>query len=190
MSIVHRGVPVPSSGVRVKAYPAQAELGRGTPVGVARDSSGSWAGFARRSVATDWRLGVAAVAARQFQQYGQAGDLVRGQVAQQLFGKVLNRWIGFSQESEARGGDLCPDHAAVALVALLADELEHLQPGEQAGNIGLGRDHAIADGRAGESLRLGAAQDAQHVILRGRDAPRADLALEGALQAVGRAQQV
>ena len=45
-------------------------------------------------------------------------------------------------------------HAAVVPVAVLPDELETLEPRQKARDIGLGGDHAIADGRAGKSVRV------------------------------------
>ena len=48
--------------------------------------------------------------------------------------------------------DLRPDHAAILTVAVLPDQLEAFQPRQQARDVGLGRDHAFADGRAGQPL--------------------------------------
>ena len=94
------------------------------------------------------------------------------------------------QEIETGFGDLRPDHAAVVLVALLANQLVAFRRGEQPRDVGFGCDHAVADGRAGEALRMRAAQDPQHVVLRGSDAPFAGRALDCTFKAIGCPHQV
>ena len=68
--------------------------------------------------------------------------------------------------------------------------LEALEPRKKPRDVGLGRDHALADGCAGKPVGMRAAKNAQDVVLRCGEAPAADLPLEGALQAIAAAQQV
>ena len=93
-------------------------------------------------------------------------------------------WVGL------RLAPLPKKPAPVVPVALLANGFEGLEPGEQAGYIRLGGDHARADGRTGKSVRLRSAQNAQNVVLRGSNAPIAGFQVESAVQAVGSAQKV
>src|ERR1700678_436366 len=122
-------------------------------------------------IATYRRLCILAAAAGNLQQADELGQLGPAQVPEELDGQVLNDRVHFFQQLKSSWRDLGPDHTAVVLVALLADKLESLEPGEQAGNIGLGGDHAVADSRTGEAVRLRTAQDAQDVVLGGGDAP-------------------
>ena len=64
----------------------------------------------------------------------------------------------------AGGRNLRPDNAPVVFIPLLADELQSLHARQQASDVRYGCDHAVADGRAGQSLRMGAAQNAQDVV--------------------------
>lgn len=86
--------------------------------------------------------------------------------------------------------NLRPDDSTILAVAMPADQLEALQAGQQAGYVGLRRDHASPDGGAGESLRRGTTQDSQDVVLRRGQSPAAGLLLEGPLQAVRSAHEI
>src|SRR6185437_10382760 len=93
--------------------------------------------------------------------------------------------IHFLQQSEPGVGDIGGDDSLVLFLALLSEEMEGLEPSKQARDVWIGRDHAIADARAGQPVRMSPAQDAQHVVLRGGDVPAFRIALHGALKAVG-----
>jgi hypothetical protein len=111
-------------------------------------------------------------------------------VAQQACRKVADEWIHFTQQLEARFGDLRPHHSSIFLIAVLPDKFERLEPPQEPRDIRLCGDHAVADGRALQPLGLGSAENAQHVVLRGSDAPLAGLVLKSALEKIGGAHQV
>jgi hypothetical protein len=102
----------------------------------------------------------------------------------------LHDFISILEQFEAERGDVCPDDAAVLAIAFLLDELVGFEAGEQAGDVGLGGDHAIADGGAGEAFALGAAKDAEDVVLGGGEAGGLEALLNGALQSVGGAHEL
>ena len=68
--------------------------------------------------------------------------------------------------------------------------LSALEPTQKPRDIGLGGNHAAADGGAGQPLRMSAAQNPQNVVLRGRDAPAANFELKPAVQAIGGTEQI
>ena len=76
-----------------------------------------------------------------------------------------------AKKVKSRLGNYGEDDAPVLLVAVLANEPKGFQAAEQASDIGLGRDHAGADGRAGQRVRMSTPEDAQDVVLRGSKAP-------------------
>jgi len=74
--------------------------------------------------------------------------------------------------------------AAIVLIALLCDQFVRLEPGEHAGDIRLGGNHHASDGRTDEPFGLGAAQDAEDVILGGAQAVGFEPLLKGPVQTV------
>jgi DNA-binding CsgD family transcriptional regulator len=69
--------------------------------------------------------------------------LIRGRAVPRY---ALNHRI-HRRSSSGRPREICVNHhAAVVPVAVLADQLEPLQPRQQARDVGLGGDHAAADG--------------------------------------------
>jgi hypothetical protein len=64
-------------------------------------------------------------------------------------------------------GDARFDYAAVVGLAFASDEVALLHAIEQAGNVGIVRDHAVADAAAGQAIRLRAAKNAENIVLRG-----------------------
>jgi len=78
-----------------------------------------------------------------------------------------------------------PHNAAILSIALLAKQFLRLEPGQQTGNVRLGRDHHVADGRTGQPIRWRSAQNTQHVVLRRGKAKRLKPMLEIAVQGVG-----
>src|ERR1700677_1556418 len=111
-------------------------------------------------------------------------------MTEQINRHLQNYRIHLLEQSQTAFGDLRPDNAPVVTVTLLTHELEGLEAGKQTRDVRVGGDHAVADGGAGEAVGMGAAQDAQNVVLRGGDAPVAGFAMEGAMQAVGGAKQI
>jgi len=112
------------------------------------------------------------------------------QVSQQFTRNLEDDGIHLSQKGETTRRDVRPDGAAVVFVALLSDEFERLQARQQAGYVGFGGYHSVADGGTREPVRLSGAKNAQHIVLRGCHTPFAGFQMEGAMQAVGGAHQV
>lgn len=130
------------------------------------------------------------MAAGTLEEIDESAEAVVAKVAEHLLRELGDGLVHFSEESEAGGRDEGEEDAAVLLVALLADELEDFEAGEQTGDVGVGGDHAVADVGAGEAAGVSAAQDAEDVVLGGGDVPLAGAALHGALEAVGGAGEV
>src|ERR1700732_331829 len=84
--------------------------------------------------------------------------------------ELANGLIQALQNSQTFGSDAGPHHAAVVGLTLTRDHTAFLHAVEQAGDVRIVRDHAIADIPARESGGLGAAQDAQDVVLRAGEA--------------------
>ncbi len=76
----------------------------------------------------------------------EGGELALLEVSEEFPRKLLDDGVHLGEESQAGRRDLGPDHALVTFVALLFDELEGAEAGEEPGDVGLGGDHAIADG--------------------------------------------
>lgn len=133
---------------------------------------------------------VVAVEAGAFEEVDEGAEVGFSEVAEQLGGELGDGLVHFSEEGEAGGRYRCEDHAAVLLVALLADELEGLEASEEAGDVGIGCDHTVANDGAGKAVGVSAAEDAEDVVLGAGDVPAACAALHGALEAVGGAGDV
>jgi hypothetical protein len=103
---------------------------------------------------------------------------------------LLDGPVEVGQDAEARVADARNDDASVRLRPLARDQAAALEPVEQARDVGLLRDHPLADLAAREPGSAGAAQDSQRVVLRRGEA----LALEDLGPAredvLGRAYQV
>ena len=108
--------------------------------------------------------------ADELEQADELVDFRSGKVAEELLRNAVDDGVHLSEEVEAGLGDVGDDDAAIAGVAALADELEALESIEQAGDVGLGGDHAVADGGAGQAVGLSSSEDAQDVVLRSGDA--------------------
>ena len=111
-------------------------------------------------------------------------------MSEQLGGDAADDGIEGAEQVKAGGGDLGADDAAVAAVAVLEDEAAFFEAGEKTGDVGLCGDHAAADLGAGEASGDGSTKDAEHVVLRGGDAPGAGAVLKGAVGKVGGAHDV
>ena len=129
-------------------------------------------------------LRVLAQKADEFRQLSLA------EVPEQIFRSTLDDGVHPEQQLQPRPGDLCPHNAPVLPVALLADQLECLEPRQKPGDVRVGGDHPAPDLSAGEALWMRAAQNPQHVVLGGGHSPVTALLLEGALKAIGRPQHV
>jgi hypothetical protein len=80
--------------------------------------------------------------------------------------KLANRLIETFQKSETRGGDAGFDNAAVIGLALAGDEIALFHAVEETSHVRVVRNHAFADGAAGEAFGFGAAEDAEDIVLR------------------------
>lgn len=83
-----------------------------------------------------------------------------------------------------------PHDAPVFGSALLADQLEGLEPGQKASNIRLGSDHAGSDRGARQAFWMCAAKNPKHIVLGCCNAPGARGLLHRSLKAVSGAQQI
>ena len=84
--------------------------------------------------------------------------------------KLANRLIETFEKSKARRSDAGFDDAAVIGLARAGDEAALLHAVEEAGHIRVVRNHAVADDAAGEAIGLGAAKNAEDVVLRAGEA--------------------
>ena len=141
-------------------------------------------------LAGDGLRGVSAVGAGALEELCEGGDFIGRELAEELDGYGLDDGIHLAKQVKAGVGDAGPDDAAVARVAVLLNEPEGLESGEQAGDVGDGGEHAVSDGGAGEAVGMRAAEDAEDVVLRAGNVPLADAAVEGALETVGCAEDV
>ncbi|HXX13480.1 MAG TPA: hypothetical protein VEJ47_01125 [Candidatus Eremiobacteraceae bacterium] len=78
-----------------------------------------------------------------------------------------HRSIQSFQELEAVGGDAGYDDPAVLGLALAGNQLVAFHAIKEAGDIGVMRDHALTDTAAGQAIGLGAAKNAEDVVLGG-----------------------
>jgi hypothetical protein len=84
----------------------------------------------------------------------------------QLFEMVIeDGFVEFLEELQAFGGDANGDDAAVAGIALPGDRAAGFEAVEEAGDVGVARDHAFADFFAGEAVGFCEAEDSQDVVL-------------------------
>jgi hypothetical protein len=99
------------------------------------------------------------------------------------------RAIDARQKIERFRGDGHIDDAAIARTALPLDEPGRLQPIDQPRDAGYDGDHAVGDFQDRQRAAF-AAQDAQDVVLLGRQAKRAKQPGKPNLQLIGRAKQI
>jgi hypothetical protein len=97
--------------------------------------------------------------------------------------------IHFAQQLQPGSGDLSVDDAAIVPGARALDEAAAFQAIEQARNVGIVRDHALADFAARQALCPSPAQDAQRVVLRAGESELFELGFDLRLERVGGAQQ-
>jgi hypothetical protein len=80
--------------------------------------------------------------------------------------KLANRLIETFEKSKARRSDAGFDDAAVIGLARAGDEAALLHAVKEAGHVRVVRNHAVTDAAAGEAMGLGAAKNAEDVVLR------------------------
>jgi len=86
--------------------------------------------------------------------------------------ELANGLVKTFQEIEARRGDAGLDDAAIFGVAGAGDETALFHAVEQAGHVRIVGDHAIPNAAAGEAGGLGAAEDAEDIVLGSSKAMR------------------
>jgi hypothetical protein len=84
--------------------------------------------------------------------------------------KLANRMIETFEKSKARRGDAGFDDAAVIGLAGAGDEAALFHAVEEPGHVRVVRNHAVADAAASEAIGLGAAKNAEDVVLRASEA--------------------
>jgi hypothetical protein len=84
--------------------------------------------------------------------------------------KLANRLIETFEKSKARGSDAGFDDAAVIGLARAGDEAALLHAVKEAGHVRVVRNHAVTDAAAGEAFWLGAAKNAEDVVLSAGEA--------------------
>jgi hypothetical protein len=75
------------------------------------------------------------------------------------------RSVKLSQDFQTLRGDTRLYYAAIVELAHAGNQAALFHAVEQAGHIGVVGNHAVADALAGQTIGLGAAQDAQNVVL-------------------------
>ena len=81
------------------------------------------------------------------------------------FVQGVHRAIQSFQKLEALRGYISLDHATVSALALPGDEIAFFHAVQKAGNVGVARDHALADFTTGQSSAASAAKDSQYIVL-------------------------
>src|SRR5450631_4759536 len=104
-------------------------------------------------------------AAHQFQQFNQLLQLFLSDVAKHLAALLFDWVVHFAEKLEPSSRYLSVNDAAIVFGARALDEATILQAIEQTRNVGIVRDHALADLAAGQTFGLGAAKDTQRVVL-------------------------
>jgi hypothetical protein len=79
--------------------------------------------------------------------------------------QVLDGSVESLEAIEALRGDAGLYDATVIGLARAADQAAFFHTVEEAGHVGVARNHAIADAIAGQAERLGSAEDAEDIVL-------------------------
>jgi len=79
--------------------------------------------------------------------------------------ELANGLIQTFQQIESRGRDARFHDAAIVFLTLASDQGAFFHAFEKAGHVGVVGNHAVADVAAGQPFGLGAAEDAEHVVL-------------------------
>ena len=106
-----------------------------------------------------------------------------------LFMQIMNRLIELLQQFQAFRGDTRLDYASIVFLALTRDPAVLFYAVEQASHIRIARNHTFSDTATENAVRLGAAEDAQNVILRAGEACGLEEALSLLGQGVGGSEE-
>src|SRR5579871_1084910 len=101
---------------------------------------------------------------------------------------VRDRIVKVREKAESLRSDAGQNHAAIPGFAAAGDQGTFFEAVEQASNVGIASDHAVPDLAARQPLRR-TAQDAQHVVLRGRDISRPQHVINAAGKDIGGAMK-
>ena len=110
-------------------------------------------------------------------------------MAELLFVQFVDWSVELFEDLEAGRRNASLDNAAVLCLPLPRDEAALFHAVEEAGQVGVARDHAIADALAGKAVGSSAAQDAQDVVLSAGQAVLLDQVVGLLAEAIGDAQQ-
>ncbi len=122
----------------------------------------------------------------QFQQFNQLLQLLLSDVAEHFPAKFFEGPIHFAQELQSGSSDLSVDDAAIVLRARALDEATIFHAIQQARNVGIARDHALANLAARQAFRPGTTQDAQSIVLRSGESKFFEPGLDLRLESIGR----
>jgi len=106
--------------------------------------------------------------AGSFEQFLQGTHAFPSQMAELLAVYFSDRPVEFTQEPQSLRADTGEDLAAVFDLAAAGDEAPFLEAVQQACDIGIATDHALADFSTGKALGR-AAQNAEYVVLGRRN---------------------
>lgn len=81
------------------------------------------------------------------------------------FVEIMDGMIEGLEKLEALGSDAGDDDTAVVGLALASDEATLFHAVEEAGDIGVVRDHSFADAAARKTVGFSAAEDAEDIVL-------------------------
>lgn len=129
-------------------------------------------------------------AADFFEEVDQLGDFHFGHVSELGFVHVEDGLVEVFEDLGAFGGEAGGDDAAVPGVALAGDEVAGFEAVEEAGDVGVAGDEVFADAFAGHAAVAGAAEDAEDVVLGGREVVGLEEFFEGAHDMVRGADEV
>lgn len=108
----------------------------------------------------------------QLQQSNQLRQLLIGETGKLLPVQLLHGFVQRREQRQSGGRNANGDYPPVAALAAAGREFAFFQAVEEARNVGVAGDHAVADLGTGQPCGFSATQDAEYVILRRRDAVR------------------
>jgi hypothetical protein len=104
-------------------------------------------------------------AAELFQQLNEILHALGGHMPELPLVQFAHGLIQGLEKLEALRSNVGFDDTAIIFLAFAANEAAFFHAIEQAGHVRVMADHAVTDGAAGEPRRLGAAEDAQNIVL-------------------------
>src|SRR5664279_3356289 len=123
---------------------------------------------------------------RQVEQFNQLLHLRLGKIPYQRSTDFLDGFVQLLQQFEACVSDRGGDNPTITLAAFASNEAHFVETIEQASDIWIPRNHALRNGAARQTILPCPAKDAQHVILRTRDAMGLQHFHHASLEGVGR----